>query len=212
MELFLYGYLFYYISALVGISVGYHRYFTHKSFITTPFFEFVMLFFGLLCGGRSPLTWAAVHRMHHSHSDTDKDPHSPTFQGKWKVILSKWRVEYIPKKYIKDLIKNPRLIFFHKYGKYLHLIIALILLIFSTKLFFILIVFPFVFSYVSFGLLNWITHKSGKPMDVPLMNLFAPGEGWHGYHHSHPMHHRLNRFDPAGWLIERIAIKTKFSC
>ncbi len=210
MEIIVYGFIFYYLSALVGISIGYHRYFTHRSFETTVFFEYIMLFFGMLCGGRSPLTWAAVHRMHHTYSDTEKDPHSPIFQGKWKVILSKWRISYIPKKHIKDLVKNPRLVFFHKYGKYLHLGLAAITLLISINIFFIVIVFPFALSYIGFGLLNWATHKNGEPIDVPFMNILAPGEGWHGYHHSHPMHHRLNRFDPAGWLIERIAIKTKF--
>ena len=44
-----YGYIFYYFAALIGISIGYHRYFTHRSFKTTPHLEIVMLFLGLIC-------------------------------------------------------------------------------------------------------------------------------------------------------------------
>ena len=53
--------------ALTGITRGYHRYFSHKEFKTTPIIEIVMLYCGLLCGVRSPLTWAGVHRMHHEY-------------------------------------------------------------------------------------------------------------------------------------------------
>ena len=110
-----YGYLFYYAAALIGISIGYHRYFTHKTFQTNTAIEHVMLFFGAVCGGRSALTWAAVHRMHHAGSDTTEDPHSPVYVGKLKVLTSRWHVDYIPRKYISDLMKNPRVVFWHMY-------------------------------------------------------------------------------------------------
>ena len=71
-----------------------------------------MLYCGLLCGVRSPLTWAGVHRMHHAYSDTPKDPHSPKHIGKWRVFLSMYRIKTIPRKFIKDLLKNPRVMFF----------------------------------------------------------------------------------------------------
>lgn len=48
----LYGYLVYYIVALIGIGIGYHRYFTHRSFKTSLIIENIMLFFGVICYGR----------------------------------------------------------------------------------------------------------------------------------------------------------------
>lgn len=201
----LYSYTFYYIFALIGISIGYHRYFSHKSFRTSVAFECVMLYFGMLCGGRSPLTWAAVHRMHHSTSDTAKDPHSPIFKGIWQVIFSRWSVDYIPRKYILDLMRNPRVMFFHRYGVVIHLSTAfLILMTLGLYWLVILIIMPYIFSYMAFGLLNYITHRSGEPTDVPLLNLIAPGEGWHKYHHENPRESRLNRWDPAGFVIRLI--------
>lgn len=208
--IFLYGYIFYYIAALLGISIGYHRYFSHRSFNTTPAAEYIMLFFGMICGGRSPLTWAAVHRMHHSTSDTPNDPHSPVYVGPWRVISSQWTVKYIPRKYIADLIRNPRLRFFHRYGRYIHIGVALfVLLAFGWKIFLAIIVMPFLLAWFGFGFLNYITHRNGEPEDLPIMNLIAPGEGWHKYHHEHPRAHSLNRFDIAGWTIETFFDKTK---
>jgi stearoyl-CoA desaturase (delta-9 desaturase) len=194
---------------MVGISAGYHRYFTHRSFTTTPFIECVMLFLGLICGGRSPLSWAGVHRMHHATSDTHDDPHSPIFKGAFDVLFSRWHVDHIPRKYIIDLIRNPRVVFFHKYGKAVHLAYALAVLLLSFNLFVILVVFPYVVSWIGFGVLNWAAHKDGEPCDVPIVNLLAPGEGWHKYHHDNPSKYKLNKYDITGWLIERFFITTK---
>ena len=201
---FIYGYLFYYFSALIGHSIGYHRYFAHRAFATTPVLEIVMLFFGLICGGRSPLMWAAVHRMHHSKSDTSDDPHSPIYVGMWKVLTSRFKVNYVPRKYLIDLLKNKRIMFFHKYGKYLHLTYAIIFLFLGIEYFFIFVAIPFIMSWISFGFLNYFAHRNGKPEDVVWLNLFAPGEAWHKSHHNKPMSIRLHKYDIAGVLIERI--------
>lgn len=203
------GYIFYYIAALIGISIGYHRYFTHRSFKTTPLAEVCMLFLGQICGGRSALTWAAVHRMHHANSDTEHDPHSPIFVGWWKVLTSSWKVNYIPKKYIVDLIKNPRVKFFHTYGKYVHIVYALIM--FMVGLFIPLVLIPYILSWVGFGALNYFAHKNGKPANVPILNCIAPGEGWHQTHHIKPMATKLHKYDIAGIVIEKFFIKPKLS-
>ena len=65
-----YGYMIYWVLAAIGITYGYHRYFAHRQFETNAIMEIVFLYIGLLCGGRSALTWSAVHRMHHAHADT----------------------------------------------------------------------------------------------------------------------------------------------
>lgn len=198
------GYLFYYAAALIGISIGYHRYFTHRSFKTNTANEVLFLFAGLLCGGRSALTWAAVHRMHHAKSDTEHDPHSPVYKGAWKVLTSKWTVDYIPKKHIVDLIRNPRVVWFHKYGKYLHLFLAVLSLLVSLQLFLAIILIPFVLAWIGFGMLNYFAHKNGEPQNVLLLNFIAPGEGWHKTHHDKPMSTKLHKYDIAGICIERI--------
>lgn len=189
---------------MIGISIGYHRYFTHNSFKTNKIVEILMLFFGLICGARSPLTWCAVHKYHHSHSDTETDPHSPVHQGTLSVIFSMWNIRYIPKKFIVPLLKNKRLVFFHKYRLYIYSAYALATLLISINAFVIFTLMPFLLSWISFGLLNYFAHKDGSPKDVPFMNILAPGEGWHKIHHDFPNKYKLHKRDPAGLLIEYI--------
>jgi stearoyl-CoA desaturase (delta-9 desaturase) len=203
------GFLFYYIAALIGITIGYHRYFSHYTFTTNKYIEVVFLMFGLICGGRSALTWCAVHRYHHATSDTENDPHSPVYLNPLLVLFSTWNLRYIPKKYIIPLLKNPRLRCFHKYGLYLHITYAAIFLLLGINFFIIFVLCPLIFSWAGFGLLNYFAHKDGVPKDIPLLNLVAPGEGWHKVHHDYPNYYKLNKFDIAGVIIEKFFIKSK---
>ena len=77
----LYGYMVYYVLATIGISIGYHAYFSHREFKSSPWMECIMLICGLICGGKSVLNWCVAHRMHHLYADTEKDPHSPKHKG-----------------------------------------------------------------------------------------------------------------------------------
>lgn len=207
----LYGFFFYYISAWIGLSVGYHRYFSHKSFKTNNFLEVVMLFFGLICGGRNALTWVAVHRMHHAYTDTENDPHAPKHKGAFNVLFSQWSVTYIPKRFIKDLLKNPRLVFFYRYGKYIHIAYALIVAVFGLQAFIIFVVSPFVISYIGFGVLNYSAHRTGEVENVWWANIIAPGEGWHKNHHKRPADYKLHKLDYVGYSIKTIFARPKSS-
>src|SRR5580693_2691108 len=51
------------------VTAGYHRYFSHRSFKTSRWFQFVLALLGCTAGQRGPLWWAANHRNHHRHSD-----------------------------------------------------------------------------------------------------------------------------------------------
>ncbi len=177
------SYIIYMALALTGITRGYHRYFSHREFETTPTIEIVMLYCGLLCGVRSPLTWAGVHRMHHAYSDTPKDPHSPKYMGKWRVFFSLYRIKSIPRKFIKDLLKNPRVMFFHKYGTsiwWAHVIITFF--IFGSIAIWVnfLVV---ALSYIGYGVLNTFGHDLEGPVNRLWINAIAPFEGNHEDHH-----------------------------
>ncbi|MEZ6163313.1 MAG: acyl-CoA desaturase [Phycisphaerales bacterium] len=73
-------FVMYLISGL-GITVGYHRFFTHKSFETPRFMQALLAIAGSMALEGSVLKWAAVHRSHHQHSDDEHDPHSPHTHG-----------------------------------------------------------------------------------------------------------------------------------
>jgi fatty-acid desaturase len=52
-------------------------------------------------------------------------------------------------------------------------------------------------------MLNYFAHKDGEPQNIPVLNLIAPGEGWHLNHHKQPKSYKLHKYDIAGVVIER---------
>ena len=179
----LFGFLWYQIIASIGVKYGYHHYWAHKSFDAPVWYEWISLYLGLFAGIRSPIGWIGVHRIHHAYADTKKDPHSPIHVGYWKALTSTWTVPNIPRKYVKDIISNPRIKFVHKNAKILWLGTGLILLI-DYQLFLIFWLYPLVFGYIGFGLLNTLGHKNGKPSNSIITSIFTFNEGMHKGHHE----------------------------
>lgn len=76
--------IFYSLISGLGVAVGFHRYFSHRSFDTTPLWEQAMLYFGCLACHGNPVFWAALHNgLHHVKADTIDDPHSPVAHPLW---------------------------------------------------------------------------------------------------------------------------------
>ena len=165
-----------------GASILLHRYYCHKQFKVPVWFEWVGLFMLSVAYIRTPIGWIASHRMHHHHSDSEKDPHSAKHVGFWKVLLTIWDIPNIPPKYAKDLYANPRLVFFHKHHLKILAAHNIISFIISPYFWLAYAAVPFVFAKVGFGLLNTVGHQDG-PTDAPWLNLFVAGEGYHKQHH-----------------------------
>src|SRR6266568_9010531 len=66
---------------MFAIGAGYHRYFSHRAFSTSRAFQFVLALLSQSSAQKSVLWWAAKHRHHHLHSDTQHDVHSPRHKG-----------------------------------------------------------------------------------------------------------------------------------
>jgi len=203
LETIILGIIWYQVIAVFGLSIGLHRYLSHKQFHMSKTFEIFCLFLAMLAGSRSPLGWAGAHRLHHRYADTDKDPHSPLHKGFWTVALNQWKITSIPRQYIKDLFRNPRVMFFHRYWKYIHISTAIVVLSISVKWFFILIVIPYLLGFFGYGIFNALGHKDGKPVTNRFINLLSAGEGYHNVHHGDPSKVRLHRFDVAGIIAEK---------
>ena len=60
----------------LGITVGYHRYFSHRAFRGNFIFEWLFMFLGTMAIQNTILQWCSNHRMHHKKLDTDDDPYS----------------------------------------------------------------------------------------------------------------------------------------
>jgi len=70
-----------YVVGCLGITVGFHRHFTHKSFKASTWLRVVLGVAGSLAAQGPVLNWVADHRRHHAYSDKEGDPHSPWLFG-----------------------------------------------------------------------------------------------------------------------------------
>ncbi|HEX3125430.1 MAG TPA: acyl-CoA desaturase [Rhodanobacteraceae bacterium] len=70
-----------YAVRMFALTGFYHRYFSHKAFKTSRTVQFLFALIGAACVQRGPLWWAAHHRDHHRHADTEQDVHSPLHRG-----------------------------------------------------------------------------------------------------------------------------------
>jgi stearoyl-CoA desaturase (Delta-9 desaturase) len=104
----------------LGITVGFHRLFVHRSFETNGVVKFVLAVLGSMAMQAPLFQWVAHHRIHHRHSDTPEDPHSPHHQGEGVLgwLKGLWHAHigwaFDPDKeglehYVLDLRKSPPL-------------------------------------------------------------------------------------------------------
>lgn len=189
-----------------GITGGYHRYFSHRSYKTSRVFQFVMAFLGGAAAQKGALWWAAHHRHHHKHSDTDEDLHSAKLEGfYWSHVgwvLSNEYDEYDAKS-VQDLTKFPELVFIDKYhwippvatavGCYL--IGGWIGLVWG---FFISTVILYHTTFAINSLCHMFgnrRYETGEHSKNSLWLAFLTlGEGWHNNHHHYPISCRQGFF------------------
>ena len=79
----------FYVLAVLGITVGFHRHFTHSSFKARPWLRVALAIAGSLAVQGNVLNWVADHRRHHAYSDREGDPHSPWLHGTSPAAVAK---------------------------------------------------------------------------------------------------------------------------
>lgn len=106
-----------YLATALGITVGFHRLFVHRSFETYTWVKVVFGVLGSMALQGSLFKWVAYHRRHHQHSDTPNDPHTPhhagsgilgVVRGAWHAHVG-WFFQADPPDladYVKDLSKS----------------------------------------------------------------------------------------------------------
>jgi len=176
-------YLFYWVVAAIGLTAGYHRCISHKELSLHPLLEAIVVYIGLIASACSPLSWAGVHRMHHRYADTELDPHSPIHKKWHEILFSSYKVKQIPRKFVKDLYNNPRVMFFHNHKLAVFVVTYTAALVISFKLLlFLVLLLPT--SFICYGLLNLVGHDEDGATNKWWINLFAPFEGNHTEHHA----------------------------
>jgi stearoyl-CoA desaturase (delta-9 desaturase) len=73
----------FYYARMFFISAAFHRYFAHRAFKTSRFFQFLLALGGTTSAQKGVLWWAGHHRNHHRFSDQEEDIHSPLQRGFW---------------------------------------------------------------------------------------------------------------------------------
>ena len=191
-----------YTVRMFGLTAGYHRYFSHRSYKTSRVFQFLLALLGATSTQKGVLWWAAHHRAHHKYSDTPRDIHSVRQHGFWwahvKWILVKRYVETDWQR-IKDFAKFPELVWLNTY----HLVppIALAVVLFLVGGWWALLWGFFVSNTLLWHgtfCVNSLTHVFGRrryPSDDDSRNsflvaIFTLGEGWHNNHHYYQLSER----------------------
>jgi stearoyl-CoA desaturase (Delta-9 desaturase) len=82
-----------YLLTAIGVTVGFHRLLTHRSFQTAKPVEYAFAVLGSMAVQGPVIAWVADHRKHHAHTDEEGDPHSPHVghgEGAWGVLAGLW--------------------------------------------------------------------------------------------------------------------------
>ena len=186
-----------YCARMFGVTAGYHRYFSHRTYKMGRVMQFLMAVLAQTSMQRGVLWWAAHHRHHHKHSDQPEDVHSVRQDGFfWShvgwVISPQWRDTDISS--VRDLARFPELRLLQRF----HHVPAL-LLAFGCWAFFgwAGLVVGFLWSTVlvwhSTFTINSLAHLYGSrryeteddSKNNFLLALLTFGEGWHNNHHHY---------------------------
>ena len=117
------------LTACLGLSIGYHRLLSHRSFSTSVWFERVLATLGALSYQFGPIRWVSIHRMHHRYPDSDLDPHNSE-RGFWYSYIT-WMfnnpLTEVQREYVGDIIKDPYYRWLHRYYGLLQIPLAILL-------------------------------------------------------------------------------------
>jgi stearoyl-CoA desaturase (delta-9 desaturase) len=186
-----------YLIRMFAVTAGYHRYFSHRSYKTGRAFQFVLAWLAQSSAQKSALWWAAIHRHHHKHSDTEEDVHSPRHRGLWYshfgwIFDRAYRHDAVTP--TPDFVKVPELAFLHRF----ELVPAVVL---AVATFLVAgwsgLVVGFFWSTVALYhctfFINSLAHVHGSQRYVTgddsrnnlWLALLTLGEGWHNNHHAY---------------------------
>jgi stearoyl-CoA desaturase (delta-9 desaturase) len=209
-----------YVACGLGITVGFHRLFTHRAFATTPVVERTLAVLGSMAVEGPLDQWVADHRKHHAHTDVEGDPHSPHvgdgagLRGLWHahvgwILRPEDRAE--PRRYARDIREDPALL---RISRSFEWLVAIGLLLPAAAGFVLWggLVRVFLLHHVTWSI-NSICHVWGRrrfvtddhSTNVAWLAVPSLGESWHHNHHAFPRSaaHGLRRreIDPSAAVI-----------
>ncbi len=198
-----------YVVRMFAITGIYHRYFSHRTYRTSRWMQFVFALLGASSAQRGPLWWAAHHRSHHKFSDMQPDPHSPIRHGFWRSHIG-WfmtnRHFLTDYRRVQDFARFPELRWLNRFDVIVPIILAVTLYCVGCLLHYAapslgvtgwqLVVWGFVVSTIMLfhatASINSLAHLIGRrrydtgddSRNNFMLALITLGEGWHNNHHK----------------------------
>ena len=157
--------LLYWVTGGLGVTLGFHRLITHRSFQSPKWLEYFLALCGTLACQGGPIEWVGTHRIHHLHSDTPEDPHDSN-KGFWWSHIG-WLIFHSPAhaqipRFTKDIAEDRVYQFLQKYFIPIQLFLGLFLLMLGGWSFVVWGIFArIVWVYHCTWLVNSATHKFG---------------------------------------------------
>lgn len=188
------AFLFYVLYAGMGVSLTFHRTLSHGSFKFNPWVRKFLILLASMSNVGSPITWVALHRAHHRHCDTSKDPHSPKIYP-WYYIMFGAMFSIVPIKYATDLLRDRYVLFIHKYYYLIQLPwIVFLYLIGGYMAVLACHIVPSGMTWLAGSFLNYWNHtvgyknfeSSNTSTNNAITGFLVMGEGWHNNHHTNP--------------------------
>eukprot|EP01117_Protostelium_nocturnum_P010619 TRINITY_DN381_c0_g1_i1.p1 TRINITY_DN381_c0_g1~~TRINITY_DN381_c0_g1_i1.p1 ORF type:complete len:463 (+),score=150.33 TRINITY_DN381_c0_g1_i1:79-1467(+) len=219
--------LVWYFMTGIGITAGYHRYWSHRSYNATTPLKIYLSLVGAGAVEGSIRWWSRDHRAHHRYTDTDKDPYSVK-KGLFYAHIGWMLIKQNPKKIgradITDLNNDPIVRFQHKYYLPLALFFGFIFPTLVAGLgwgdwaggYFFAGVLRLVFVHHATFCVNSLAHWLGdqpfddrhSPKNHFITALCTLGEGYHNFHHEFPTDFRnaikFYQYDPTKWFISAL--------
>lgn len=195
-----------YVPRMFFVTGAYHRYFSHRAYKTSRWFQFVLALGATVTSQKGPLWWAAHHRIHHKLSDEPGDLHSVKQSGFWWShmgwILSR-DLEDTDLARIKDFAKYPELRWLNRYWMVPVVTVAVVTFLLGG---FFALVWGFavcqVMTWHGTFTINSLSHVWGgrryatgdDSRNNPVLAIVTLGEGWHNNHHHYQVAARQGFF------------------
>lgn len=185
------------LTAGIGITLGWHRLVTHRSFQVPKWLEYFLVFCGTLSMQGGPIWWVGLHRHHHLYSDQPNDHHDSRKGFWWSHI--EWMFRQVPAeaeipRFTKDIADDPVYQFLDKYFLPIQVVLAIVLYLWGGWPFVVWGIFVrLVTVYHTTWLVNSATHAFGyrtfettdHSTNCWWVALLTFGEGWHNNHHAY---------------------------
>jgi stearoyl-CoA desaturase (delta-9 desaturase) len=210
-----------YWGRIFAIGAGYHRYFSHRSYSTSRWFQMVLAVMCQSTAQKSVLWWAQKHRHHHLYSDTEFDVHSPRHKGflysHFGWIFSR-RHDTTDLVKIADFARYPELMWLHRYEIAPAFALAVIcFLIAGWPGLFVGFFWSTCLVYHGTFSINSLAHVLGKKRYLTgddsrnnwFLAIFTMGEGWHNNHHAYQSSVRQGfkwwEYDPTFYVLRALS-------